>query len=146
MLYCGLNLEKLLLVCLVVALLGISYSQGTEDRLKQFYDRIKKDDVKRCADHTKLMPSCTECIPGLQKGSGSQACNEFIPASQSIREEIKKLTDERYGHKPVPDRPYGLYPCKESCIFHMCHHSIFSWSFTTPSYPAHISNLCACRS
>ncbi len=110
---CGAKWKPLLWVCVLIALIELSQSQATEDRLRQFYDRIKKDDVKRCADHTKLMPSCTECIPGLQKGSGSQACNEFIPASQSIREEIKKLTDERYGHKPVPDRPYGLYPCKQ---------------------------------
>jgi hypothetical protein len=126
------KIEQLLLVCVLVALLEHSYSQGTEDRLKQFYERIKKDDVKRCADHTKLMPSCTECIPGLQKGSASQACNEFIPASQSIREEIKKLTDERYGHKPVPDRPYGLYPCKETCLFYMTHFIFASSNSTSP--------------
>jgi len=87
-------------------------SQNAEDRLKLFYDRIHKNDAKYCTDKTKLLPQCSECIPGLQKGAGSESCNEFISTSKKIRDEIKKLTDERYGDKPVIDRPFGLYPCK----------------------------------
>jgi hypothetical protein len=104
--------STVLWVCVVAAAVASCLGQAAEDRLKQFYDRIKKSDVLYCADRTKLLPSCTQCIPGLQKPAGSQVCSEFIPASQSIREEIKKLTDQRYGDKPVPDRPFGLYPCK----------------------------------
>ena len=99
--------------CLVLASVNCdAAATATEDRLKLFYERIKKDDVKYCADRTKMLPRCTECIPGLQKGAGSDSCNEFISQSKEIRDEIKKLTDERYGDKPVVDRPFGLYPCK----------------------------------
>lgn len=102
---------------LVAGLLCVCVCQPSEDRLKQFYDRIKKMDAKFCPDRTKLLPSCVECIPGLQKRGGSDNCDEFISTSKSIRDEIKKLTDERYGDKPVPDRPFGLYPCKLSLHF-----------------------------
>lgn len=113
---------SVLLVVLAFCHLMLTYSQpATEDRLKQFYDRIKKSDVTYCSDRTKLLPDCTACIPGLQKGSGSDSCNEFIPNSRDIRDEIKKLTDERYGDKPVADRPFGLYPCKLSIHVHNIH-------------------------
>lgn len=81
------------------------------DRLKLFYERIKKQDVKYCEDRTRLMPSCSECIPGLMQPPGQTTCSEFIPSSKAIRDEIKQLTDTRYGHNPIPDRPFGLYPC-----------------------------------
>lgn len=99
-------------VLLVTFIQYLSASPNAEDRLRQFYDRIQKSDVKYCQDKTKLLPQCRECIPGLQKGPGSNSCNEFIATSKKIRDEIKKLTDERYGDKPVIDRPFGLYPCK----------------------------------
>ena len=104
---------KAVALLLLVALLQIiSATQTAEDRLKLFYERINKSDAKYCADKSKLLPQCNECIPGLQKGTGSESCNEFISTSKKIRDEIKKLTDERYGDKPVIDRPFGLYPCK----------------------------------
>lgn len=82
------------------------------DRLAQFYKRITNSDVEFCADKTRLMPDCKECIPGLKVGQGSSTCNEFVPSSLKIREEIQKLTRERY---PMIDsnRPFGLYPYLE---------------------------------
>lgn len=106
-----------MLVGFLALLQQLCVAQVPEDRLKQFYHRIKKGDTTYCPDNTKLLPACNECIPGLQKGSGSDSCNEYIPASRSIRDEIKKLTDERYGDKPVVDRPFGLYPYLEKPDF-----------------------------
>ena len=100
-----------------------------EDRLQEFYDRINKSDVTYCSDRTKLLPDCTQCIPGLEKvGSAlssssssssstslsllDQPCSRFIKSSISIRNEIKRLTEERYAGKIIVNRPYGLYPCK----------------------------------
>mmetsp|Transcript_4031 Transcript_4031/g.6745 ORF Transcript_4031/g.6745 Transcript_4031/m.6745 type:complete len:290 (-) Transcript_4031:194-1063(-) len=109
---------KAVALLLFVALVQIiSASQNAEDRLKLFYERINKSDAKYCPDKSKLLPQCNECIPGLQKGSGSETCNEFISTSKKIRDEIKKLTDERYGDKPVIDRPFGLYPYLEKPDF-----------------------------
>ena len=105
------------IIVVLLVLFGLCCGQVEQDRLKQFYDRIKQSDAMYCADRTKLMPSCTECIPGLRKAEGSQVCSEFIPDSRQIRDEIKKLTDERYGDKPVADRPFGLYPCMLSLNF-----------------------------
>jgi hypothetical protein len=87
-------------------------SSASADRLQAFYDRIKKDDVTYCADRTKMLPACTECIPGLKVGAGGTgACNEYIPDSKNIREEIRGLTLERFGDKMIANRPFGLYPC-----------------------------------
>lgn len=96
----------LLMVLLVAATSG-------EDRLQAFYDRIKKDDVVYCKDKTMLLPACTECIPGLKKDA-SGSCKDYIPDSHAIREEIRGLTLQRYGDKMVPNRPFGLYPCKKT--------------------------------
>jgi hypothetical protein len=99
----------------LLVLLGIVNIQADEskDRLKQFYERISQSDVKYCPDKTKLLPDCLVCIPGLRKGPGSDSCSDYIPASKGIRDEIGKLTNERYGGNPVKDRPFGLYPCKQ---------------------------------
>lgn len=100
---------SLFIILLCYSLLVV---QGNDDRLKMFYNRIVQPDAKYCSDRTRLLPDCKECIPGLKVGAGSSTCNEYIPASKAIRDEIGKLTKERYGHDPVPDRPFGLYPCK----------------------------------
>ena len=98
---------------LCVSLLQISFaSHAAGDRLKHFYKRILRSDVKRCPDKTKLLPHCTDCIPGLQKGPGSESCDELVTGTKVIRKELKNLTDTRFGNKPVADRPFGLYPCK----------------------------------
>lgn len=86
--------------------------EAGEDRLKHFYHRIKRNDVTFCEDKTKLLPDCTECIPGLQKGTGSDTCDEYIPASQTIREQIKDVMVTRFGKNRGSSRPFGLYPCK----------------------------------
>ena len=113
-------------ICILLTILAISQcyaqSSGEDDRLSQFYKRIQKSDARYCPDRTKILPACTECIPGLQKGSGSSTCNEFIAPSKEIRDEIKKLTDERYGDKPVADRPFGLYPCKIKSICYILYY------------------------
>eukprot|EP01032_Pedospumella_encystans_P007607 gene7607-9109_t len=97
-----------------VSLLQTSFaSHAAEDRLKHFYNRILKSDVKYCPDKTKLLPNCTECIPGLQKGPGSESCDELFVGTKGFRKELKRLTDTRYGDKPVADRPFGLYPYLE---------------------------------
>lgn len=83
-----------------------------KDRLTPFYERIKKNDVKYCEDRTKLLPKCDMCIPGLQEGVDSKTCNEYIPSSKSIRDEIRKLVVQRYGTEMPKEREFGLYPCK----------------------------------
>ena len=94
-----------------------------KDRLTPFYQRISKNDVKYCEDKTKLLPRCDMCIPGLQQGVGSEACNEYIPSSRSIRDEIRKLVVQRYGSDMPKEREFGLYPCKSflfSFAFVLC--------------------------
>lgn len=88
-------------------------TKGSEskDRLKLFYERINQPDAKYCSDRTRMLPDCKQCIPGLKSSSGSSTCDQYIPVAQAIRDEIGKLTKERFGHNPVPDRPFGLYPC-----------------------------------
>jgi hypothetical protein len=83
-----------------------------DDRLGKFYKRIAQSDVKYCDDRTKLLPSCSQCIPGLQSsGNAGSSCDQYIAPSRSIRDEIKKLVIERFGEMPT-NRTYGLYPCK----------------------------------
>lgn len=82
------------------------------DRLGQFYARIKQPDAIYCKDRTKMLPACTECIPGLEKSAGSSSCDVFIASSRSIRDEIRKLVIERFGTTSPADRTFGLYPCK----------------------------------
>lgn len=93
---------------------GQQYAQ--EDRLSLFYQRILEIDVKYCADKTKLLPDCIECIPGLERSSSSisssDPCDRFVASSRIIRDEIKKLTLTRYGE--YPQKPFGLYPCKNN--------------------------------
>lgn len=103
-------------VCIWCSHTSLSASNEEEFRLESFYDRISKTDVKYCKDRTKLLPGCDECIPGLQKGtssSGDKECNEYISESKTIRDEIAKLTHERYGKEINPKKPYGLYPYLE---------------------------------
>lgn len=95
-----------------------SVAGGAEvDRLSAFLKRLASDDVEYCSDRTRLQPDCKECIPGLRAGAGSSSCNEFVPASLKIRNEIGKLTVERYGSKLDPSRPFGLYPYLEKPEF-----------------------------
>jgi hypothetical protein len=91
-----------------------------EDRLKTFYESLKHPGVIHCPDRTRLLPDCTECIPGLQQLSGSSSCSSYIPSSEAIRAEILKLTKERYADQNTPgrmSRPYGLYPYLEKGDF-----------------------------
>jgi hypothetical protein len=100
----------LYLVCCFLACL--SQDSSVVDRLKMFYTRIAKGDAQYCPDKTFLLPECKICIPGLQKGKGSNTCNEYVPSSKQIRDEIRKLVIERFGANGNPDRLFGLYPCK----------------------------------
>ena len=89
------------------------------DRLQLFYERVKQSDASYCSDRTRLLPDCTQCIPGLQQTSGS-TCDSYIPSSESIRTEILKLTKERYVEEKISGRmprPYGLYPYLEKGDF-----------------------------
>jgi hypothetical protein len=110
------NFFFILFSCLLICTTN-TYGQSnalTRDRMQEFYDRILKSDVKYCEDKTKLLPNCNTCIPGLQqKNPTSTTCDEYIKSSISIRDEISKLTLERYGDQMVKNRPFGLYPCKE---------------------------------
>ena len=98
----------------------LSQIDKLEDRLSTFYQRLTESDVKYCPDRTKLLPSCTECIPGLTSTSGSSTCNEYIASSKAIRDEIRKLVVERVGENQPKERYYGLYPCKPFA-FHLLH-------------------------
>ena len=104
----------------LVFILLLSYKlKVVADRLEEFYERLKKEDVKFCSDRTKLLPACIECIPGLQKSSPtSTTCDEFIQDTKSIRSEIGKLTMERFGPKLQPNRIFGLYPCKLQPLYY----------------------------
>lgn len=107
-------MSQKLSLCLFVVfaiLLCIVYAQVEPDRLEAFYQRLKESDVKYCSDKTRMLPSCTECIPGLQQGKNSQTCNEFIASSNSIRDEIKNLVIQRFGSSSPKNREFGLYPC-----------------------------------
>ena len=68
-----------LLFLLYLSFLSVSLTDGNDnnnisdnrddnnkERLSKFYKRIKEPDVKYCEDKTKLLPDCTECIPGLR--------------------------------------------------------------------------------
>jgi hypothetical protein len=96
------------------------YQQQDKLSLEEFYKRINQSDVIYCEDRTKLLPDCKQCIPGLERTSSSSSssssidhsCSRFTKSSINIRNEIKKLTEERYGGKILENRPYGLYPCK----------------------------------
>jgi len=122
------NLSSLSLLFGLITILVLSPGARTEevDRWSQFLDRLRKSDVVYCADKTKLLPACTECIPGLQiprggtmykDGKSDGECSEFIPSSKKIIDEIGQLTKTRYGGKIKASRPYGLYPYLESPDF-----------------------------
>ncbi len=55
-----------------------------------------------CADNTRLMPECTECIPGLVPPH----C-ELSPGVKALRNEVTKLVEDRY---PNSLSPSDLYP------------------------------------
>lgn len=97
-----------LLGCALLWLVGVTRG----DRLSDFYDRLAKSDAKYCEDRTKLLPDCTECIPGLEKPTGSMSCTNYVPSSKQIREEIRNLVAKRFGDSLPANRTYGLYPCK----------------------------------
>ena len=106
----------IILVCLVsISLLDSlnGVDSLNEDKLHLFYERIKQSDVKYCPDRTRMLPECTVCIPGLQQSLGSDSCDTFVKESVNIRNEIGKLTSERYGAAVLKSsRPFGLYPCE----------------------------------
>eukprot|EP01039_Chlorochromonas_danica_P010239 gene10239-11333_t len=91
------------------------------DRLGRFYQRIQASDALYCPDRTKLLPHCTQCIPGLERSdpsaSTSSPCDRYIPASRAIRQEIRSLVVQRYGNDLPPNRTYGLYPYLEKSDF-----------------------------
>ena len=125
---------------LCASLLQTSFaSHAAGDRLKHFYKRILRSDVKRCPDRTKLLPNCTDCIPGLQKGTGSESCDELVVGTKVLRKQLKNLTDSRFGNKPVADRPFGLYPCK------FCGASVSPIPVSL-CVPTHNATICFCRS
>jgi len=85
--------------------------------LDEFYDLANSLDSKKCPDHTYLMPECTHCIPGLIKSKGSETCGTLSPLAARLRNQIEKLTIERFGKNPDPKRKYGLYPYLEKSEF-----------------------------
>ena len=97
---------------LVVLLLRIETVIGSDDKYVDFLNLLSSPSNKQCPDKTLLLPDCNDCIPGLVKVEGSSSCTKYTESSQSIRDEIKKLTDERYPQQ-APNRPFGLYPCKK---------------------------------
>jgi hypothetical protein len=103
---------------LLIGVLVFTDSSDSEgkDKLKEFYERISKPDVKYCADPTRLLPQCQECIPGTRIGPNSNSCNQFVPSSQAIRDELLKLSKERYGDKLDASKPFALYPCKTAFL------------------------------
>jgi hypothetical protein len=102
-----------MLLLTITLLFGAQAIEKEVDRLASFYKRLEQPDVEYCVDRTRLLPDCKECIPGLKVGAGSSTCNEYVPASSKIRNEIGQLTKERYGDKLNPARPFGLYPYLE---------------------------------
>lgn len=100
-----------LTVLSTIIILATSSPLIQQERLHQFYLRIAQDDLTFCADRTKLLPGCTDCIPGTKETAGSTSCNEFIQSSQSIRDEIYKLTVQRFGKPSNPHKKFALYPC-----------------------------------
>lgn len=133
--------ELMLIVTMILILqpMIISQSQSLQkdqkiDRLAKFYERLNQPDVKYCEDRTKLMPNCEICIPGLRSDDKSannrstsymiskqskSACNDFIPSSRAIRDEIKYLVLKKFGDSVPRNRLFGLYPCKQMlrCIY-----------------------------
>eukprot|EP01038_Epipyxis_sp_PR26KG_P009269 gene9269-12486_t len=112
-------------------------AQSNENRLKEFYDKYNlkgtggsKNGAKQCDDTSKLMPSCTECIPGTKLSSTTNRCDSFIPSSSLIREEILRLTNERFGDKVDKNKPFGLYPYLEGSEF-MSRHLTFGKMLST---------------
>jgi hypothetical protein len=103
---------------LLIAVLTALGQNQKDDKLQVFYDRIKQADVKYCKDKTLLLPDCTQCIPGLEKSTGSVTCDQYVKESVAIRNEIGKLTEERYGAAALKSsRPFGLYPYLEGKSF-----------------------------
>lgn len=125
---------KLLIVVLVV---GFSACVKV-DKIQAFYDLLNSNPgVKHCPDKTRLLPGCTNCIPGMKEGK-SKTCDEFTTASADIRAEIKKLTLERYGDNMDPKRPFGLYPCE----YHLVVLSNVCSSIHAPSFRFRVAGLC----
>lgn len=84
-------------------------------RLIDFYSSLSAPEVKKCPDPTHLMPSCTECIPGLQRSPGNLSCTGLHPSSVAIRTEIVQLARVRFGASKIhPLKPFALYPYLES--------------------------------
>lgn len=114
---CFLSAMALVLLSLLGLLPYTSASTPEPDRIALFTQRLQQPDVQYCPDKTRLLPDCLLCIPGLQQGAGSTTCNEFVPSSLAIRREIGDLTNKRYGDRPDPNRPFGLYPYLEGPQF-----------------------------
>jgi hypothetical protein len=100
-----------------------------EDKLDAFYERLHKSDVKYCSDRTRLLPDCKECIPGLQQSANSKTCDEFIPSSKGIRDEIRNLVIQRFGKNGPKNREFGLYPCKWFSLLYISQTSILNLIF-----------------
>ena len=97
---------------LSIIFFSIWSSWAADDKYLEFLNLLSRPSVKQCPDKTYLMPNCKICIPGLESASPSGSCVKYTDSSKAIRDEIKKLTEERYGKESsLPNRPFGLYPC-----------------------------------
>jgi hypothetical protein len=99
------NLLPYALTCFfVIACLFFSYDSQTEGPLGSDPSTVLGDDPSKgsCANSTRLMPLCTECIPGLVPPH----C-ELSTETKALRDKIKKLVKDRY---PNSHSPTNLYP------------------------------------
>ena len=60
-------------------ILTVSASAADIDRLGKFYSRIAQSDAVYRKDRTKLLPTCDQCIPGLQQSVEGGPCDTYIP-------------------------------------------------------------------
>lgn len=58
----------------------------------------------QCEDKSKMLPDCVQCITGITSKDGQCILS---PETISMRENIKKLTRQRFSN---PLTPYDLYP------------------------------------
>ena len=84
-----------------------------------------------CADSTRLMPACTECIPGLHGPN----CEKMSQTTTKLRNQLHRISAKRYGK----ESSCHLYPYLESPQLQGRQALLAQWMAT--SQPQHILDI-----
>lgn len=73
----------------------------------------KTEGVQMCQDKAKILPGCTQCIPGTELNTVDGTCSIYSPKTSALRNDIQSRTEEKFpstfSTENLQSR-FGLYP------------------------------------